>query len=265
MPYGLHSMSDVPAERYEELRINLLGAFIDRLTLEQFAERIACFVAEGRPCFVITLNPELLYRAQREKWLLDMINRADLVTADGVGIVLASRIAGQPVPGRVTGIDLMMHLLEYAAGNNWRVFFLGSSPGIAEVAAEKAVRQFPGLQVAGTHHGFFSQQQNDEVVKLVADSRPQLVLVALGAPLQEQWIAGNLQSLGGAAAIGVGGSFDVLSGQVRRAPRWLVEMNLEWLGRLLIEPSRWKRMLVLPRFMLLVLMKYKIGKYLGSK
>jgi N-acetylglucosaminyldiphosphoundecaprenol N-acetyl-beta-D-mannosaminyltransferase len=165
----------------------------------------------------------------------------------------------------VTGIDLMLRLLECAAHKGWRVFFLGSSPGVAESAAKKAADLFPGLQVAGTHHGFFSQDRNSEVVRLVADSRPQLVLVALGAPLQERWIDGNLGSLGGVAAMGVGGSLDVLSGRVRRAPRWMVKMHLEWLGRLLMDPRRWKRMLVLPKFMLVVLVKYRIGKYLSTK
>lgn len=255
-----HNVPGAPAERYEDLRIKLLGAFIDGLTLDQFAERIAFFIDRCRSCFVITLNPELLYRAQRERHLLDMVNRADLVTADGAGIVWASRIAGQPVPERVAGIDLMMRLLQSAAGRGWRVFFLGSSPGVAASAANRAVELFPGLQVAGSYHGYFPQEQSHEVVKLIADSSPQLLLVALGAPLQEKWIEGNLSSLGNIAAVGVGGSFDVLSGNVRRAPRWMVKMNLEWLGRLLLEPRRWKRMLVLPKFMLLVLVKYIIGK-----
>ncbi|HBV96285.1 MAG: N-acetylmannosaminyltransferase [Peptococcaceae bacterium BICA1-7] len=247
------------------MRIKLLGAFIDGLTLDQFTERIAFFIERCRSCFIITLNPELLYRSQRERSLMDIVNRADLVTADGVGIVWASRTAGQPVPERVTGIDLMMRLLQSAASHGWRVFFLGSYPGVAESASKRAVELFPGLQVAGSYHGFFSQEQNCQVVELIVGSKTQLLLVALGAPLQEKWIAANLSSLGNIAAVGVGGSLDVLSGNVRRAPRWMVRTNLEWLGRLLMEPSRWKRMLVLPKFMALVLVKYKIGKYLVSK
>lgn len=248
-------------ERYEEVREKLLGAFIDGLNLEQFTDRISCFIDKRRSCFVITLNPELLYRAQGEKSLLAMINRADLVTADGVGVVWASRVAGHPVPARVTGIDLMMRLLECAAKKSWRVFFLGSAPGVAESAAERAAKLFPGLQVAGFHHGFFSQEENSEVVRKIVDASPQLLLVALGAPLQEKWIDSNLSRMEGIAAIGVGGSLDVLSGNARRAPEWMVKMNMEWLGRLVMEPRRWRRMLILPKFILLVLAKYRIGKF----
>lgn len=252
--------SGLSSERSETVRINVLGAPLDGLTLEQFAERISLFVEKGDPCFVITLNPELLYRAQYQKELLSMINRADLVTADGVGIVWACRVTGQPVPERVTGIDLMMRLLEYAAGRGWRVFFLGSAPGVAEAAAGRAAGMFSGLQVAGAHHGYFSDRENHRVISEISNTSPHLLFVALGSPRQERWIEQHLNLLGNVVCMGVGGSLDVLSGNVRRAPEWLCRCNLEWLGRLLIEPGRWKRMLVLPKFAFKVLMKYKIRK-----
>ncbi|MFZ5634587.1 MAG: WecB/TagA/CpsF family glycosyltransferase [Bacillota bacterium] len=244
------------------MKINLLGAAVDGLTMGQFVERIALFVEEGDPCFVITLNPELLYRAQYDEDLLAMINRADLVTADGVGIVWACRAGGRPVPGRVTGIDLMMRLLDCAAGKGWRVFFLGSRPGVAEAAARRAAGMFPGLRVAGTHHGYFSDEDSDEVAGRIKNASPHLLFVALGSPRQERWIDQHLNLLGSVVAMGVGGSLDVLSGNVRRAPEWFRRWNLEWLGRLLNEPGRWRRMLVLPKFALMVLMtyKFKIGK-----
>ncbi|MFZ5596409.1 MAG: WecB/TagA/CpsF family glycosyltransferase [Bacillota bacterium] len=245
-------------ERFETVKIDVLGSSVDGLALEQFVERISTCIEKKEPCFVITLNPELLYRAQHERDLLAMINRADLVTPDGVGIVWACRTAGHPVPGRVTGIDLMMRLLELAGVKGWRVFFLGSAPGVAEAAAQKAAALFPGLRVAGTFHGYFPEKEGADVAGMVAGSSPDLLFVALGSPRQEKWIDENINLLGNVAAIGVGGSLDVLSGNVRRVPGWLRRLNLEWLGRLFMEPRRWRRMLVLPKFAVLVLK----GKYM---
>ncbi|MFZ5648389.1 MAG: WecB/TagA/CpsF family glycosyltransferase [Bacillota bacterium] len=242
------------------MKTELLGALIDPLKTDQFVERVSRNIEGKDTCFIITLNPELLYRAQSEKALLEMINRADLVTADGVGIIWACRTAGKPLPERVTGIDLMMRLLEKAAEKGWQVFFLGSALGVAEAAAQRAVKLFPGLRVAGTHHGYFSEEDNHEVVSIIKSASPDLLFVALGSPRQEKWIEQNLPLLGSAVAVGVGGSLDVLSGNVQRVPEWLRRLNLEWLGRLLKEPRRWRRMLVLPRFMFLTLVKYKIGK-----
>lgn len=243
------------------MRIRLLGAPVDGLTLEQSKEAILTKIDRGNPGFVITLNPELLYRAQHQKKLLDMIGRADLVTADGVGIVWACEVSGHPVPERVTGIDLMLGLLERAGVNGLRVFFLGSAPGVAEAAAKKAEEMYPGLQVVGTYHGYFDNEDNDKVIDAIVKASPHMVFVALGAPRQELWIDQNLSRLGNIVAMGVGGSLDVLSGNVERVPVWFQKRNLEWLGRLLNQPSRWRRMLVLPKFALLVLKTYRIRKF----
>ncbi|MFZ5652578.1 MAG: WecB/TagA/CpsF family glycosyltransferase [Bacillota bacterium] len=242
------------------MKTELLGALIDPLTMGQFVENIARYIERKDPCFIITLNPELLFRAQRKKALLKMINRADMVTADGVGITWACRTAGSPLPERVAGVDLMMRLLESAAEKGWRVFFLGSALGVAEAAAQRAVKLFPGLLVAGTHHGYFTDDEDHEIVGMIKSVSPDLLFVALGSPRQEKWIEENLPLLGSVAAVGVGGSLDVLSGNVQRVPEWIRRLNLEWLGRLLKEPRRWRRMLVLPGFMVAVIVKYKFGK-----
>lgn len=238
----------------------MLGAQVDGLNLDQCADRISRCVEEEKeePCFVITLNPELLYRSQYDRELLAMINRAGMVTPDGVGLVWACRVAGCPVPERVTGIDLMVRLLERASARGWRVFFLGSGPGVAETAAKRAMEMFPGLQVVGTHHGYFTDQDSQEAIGKIIDASTQLLFVALGSPRQERWIDHNLKLLGSVVAMGVGGSLDVLSGNVRRAPEWFCRHNLEWLGRLLNEPARWRRMLVLPRFAIMVWIRYKL-------
>ncbi|NHM26912.1 WecB/TagA/CpsF family glycosyltransferase [Desulfofundulus sp. TPOSR] len=277
------------------MHINLLGARVDVVDLAGAVEKVAAFVATGRPHQVITLNPEILYRAQQEPELLALINRADLVTADGIGIVWAAKVAGTPVPGRVTGIDLMLALVARAAREGWRIFLLGAAPGVAEEAARRLQEKHPGLVVAGTQHGYFRPAEegpageavgaspahtpgnspNDstggppenpkdptewDVVEQIRGAKPDLLFVALGAPKQEKFIARHKQALGVPVAMGVGGSFDVIAGRVARAPVWMQRLHLEWLGRLLREPRRWRRMLVLPRFAWLAWRKARLGK-----
>lgn len=243
------------------MKINLLGAYIDSLTMEETVERVAGFIRSGRPHRIVTMNPEFLYRAQFEDELLEIAKRADLVTPDGEGIVWACRVAGSPVPERVAGIDLMARLLERGNVEGWRVYLLGAAPGVAEEAAEKIRRNFPGLQVVGAHHGYFKDNEVNEVVKKIKDTKPDLIFVALGAPKQEQWIDRRLEDTGAAAALGVGGSFDVFAGRARRAPLWVRRLHLEWLFRLLREPSRWRRQLVLPLFAWMVVKKYKLKRF----
>jgi len=242
------------------LRANILGAPVDRLTMEQAVEKVADMVRAGKPGRVITLNPEYLYRAvTAEPALLDLVRRAGLVTADGEGIVWAGRVAGTPFPERVTGIDLMLALVERAAAEGWSIFLLGAAPGVAGQAAENLRRRYPGLRVAGTHHGYFKPEEERAVAGLVREAAPQLLFVALGAPKQEQWIDRHIDHIGPVVAMGVGGSFDVIAGRVPRAPLWMQRLHIEWLGRLIREPSRWRRMLVLPRYAWLVLRTYRLG------
>ncbi|MGC7846372.1 WecB/TagA/CpsF family glycosyltransferase [Desulforudis sp. 1088] len=236
---------------------SLLGARIDALSMREALEVVTALVTKGHPSQVITMNPEYLYRAQREPLLLDIANGAALVTADGVGIVWAARLAGRPVPERVTGIDLMLALLERASAKGWRVFLLGAAPGVAEEAAEKARERWPSLVICGTHHGYFETGEDDRIIGKVRAAAPDLLFLGLGAPKQELWGARYLQDLGVPVVMGVGGSFDVLAGKVKRAPAWLRKLHLEWLGRLLREPRRWRRQMVLPKFILMVLWRYR--------
>nr|WP_207754823.1 WecB/TagA/CpsF family glycosyltransferase [Desulforadius tongensis] len=226
--------------------------------MDETVEKAAEFIRSGRPHRVITLNPEYLYRAQARRELLDLVNSADLVTADGTGIVWACKIAGRPVKERVTGIDLMLHLCARGGYEGWRVFLLGAAPGVAEEAAERLKQQNPGLVIAGTHHGYFTDAESGRIVEMIRRAGPHILFVALGAPRQEQWIARYQPRIGVPVAIGVGGSFDVISGRKKRAPRWMQRLKIEWLYRLIKEPSRFKRQLVLPKFALLVLRRYLV-------
>jgi len=240
------------------MRVNLLGAEIDALSMDDVVERAAALVRDYRPYRIMTLNPEFLYRAQSDQELLELCRRADIVTADGVGIVWACRVAGQPVPERVTGIDLMLRLAERAAAENWSVYLFGAAPGVAAEAADRLSRDFPGLRIAGARHGYFQEDEEDRIADDIKKVRPDLLFVALGAPKQEIWIDRNFGKFGAGVAVGVGGSFDVLAGRVRRAPRWVRQLHLEWLSRLLLDPTRWRRQLILPLFAWTVIKEYKL-------
>jgi len=242
------------------MKAKLLGADIGRLTMDQAVEAVTALVHAGKPCRVITLNPEYLYRAATaESALLELVRKADLVTADGEGIVWAGRVAGTPFPERVTGIDLMLRLMPQAAAEGWRIYLLGAAPGVAEAAAENLRRRHPGLQVVGTRHGYFQPAEDLAIVEEIKQAAPHLLFVALGAPKQEIWIDRYIDDIGPVVAMGVGGTFDVLAGRVVRAPRWMQRLKIEWLGRLVMEPSRWRRMVVLPRFAWLVIKKYRLN------
>ena len=234
-------------------RVSILGLPVDKVDMPEAVSRVEELVARDRTCQVVTLNSEIAMMAQEDAELRDVICEADLVVPDGVGVVWASRVLGFPLPQRVAGFDLMQELLICAAKNNRSVFFLGAEPGVAQEAAECAKRRVPGLIVAGTRDGFFDEGEESAVIDEVNLSGARLLFVGMGAPRQDFWIARNKTRIKGAVCIGVGGSFDVLAGKVKRAPDWMGQCGLEWLYRLVCQPSRFVRMLALPRFVVRVL------------
>lgn len=232
------------------------------MTLAEAVARVAGFARDGRPCHVVTANAEIIMLAEKDRELAAIIRRASLVTGDGAGVVWASRLLGDPLPERVTGIDLAEALFARcsaggAAGAGFRFFFLGARPGVAEQAARAVQSRFPGVCVAGWGHGYFASGSAEErdILSRINQVRPDILLVAMGAPRQEKWIARHLAGadLDVGVAIGVGGSFDVWAGVARRAPGWVRSLSLEWAYRLAREPARLKRAGALPRFMLAVL------------
>ncbi|MEG6512213.1 WecB/TagA/CpsF family glycosyltransferase [Desulforamulus ruminis] len=239
------------------MRIELLGADIDNLSMQETVLKVTSFIKEGkRPCQIVTLNPEYLYRAQKQPEWMRLARKAELVTPDGAGIVWACRMTGRPVQERVTGIDLMLNLMPVAEKEGWGIFLLGSGPGVAEEAAENLKKRYPELKVVGTHHGYFKAEEQKEIVRQIKAARPHLLFVALGMPRQEQFIDQYKEEMQVPVSMGVGGSLDVIAGRVQRVSPWLQKLQLEWLGRLIKEPSRWKRQLVLPKFAGLVIKKY---------
>ncbi len=201
---------------------------------------------------VVTLGTEMVMRALKRSDFLDVLERAHLVVPDGIGLVWAARWCGYPVVERVAGIDLVQAMLCREPFVKQKFFFLGSEPGVAEEAVDRLRKRFSGLKVAGVQHGFFSDEV--EVVNRIASSGADILLVGLGSPRQEMFLARYGERLRVKIGVGVGGSFDVWSGRLRRAPEIMIRLGLEWLYRLVRQPSRVKRMLALPYFGLKVML-----------
>lgn len=233
-------------------RLEILGVGIDALTGEEALQQISAFIASGQPHQIVTANAEIIYQASKNEKMRAIINAAQMVTADGSGVVWASRQLGQPLPQRVTGIDLVNSICRQSAEDKWKIYILGSAPGVAATAAINIRNKFPGCNIIGTHHGYFNAKEEKQILAELEQLKPDILFVALGAPKQEYWIAEHIEQLQIPVAMGIGGSMDVLSGNVKRAPKWMQKMSLEWLYRLLIQPTRFKRVLALPKFMLAV-------------
>ncbi len=234
-------------------RANILGCQVDLLTLEDGIIRIKDLIRRGRPAHILTLNAEIVYQAQTNEELKSIINRADMVTPDGIGIVWGGRQLGYDIRERVTGIDLLYRLCREAPAQGWKVYLLGSAPGVAEESGRRLIADFPGLQICGNHHGYFREEDIPALISEIKELAPHILFVSLGAPKQEKWIRKYKEQLGVPVSVGVGGSLDVIAGQKRRAPLWMIRLNLEWLYRLGSEPSRIRRQMALPKFVGLIL------------
>ncbi len=197
---------------------------------------------------VVTLNPEMAVMAAKDDGFMTVVRSADLVVADGIGVVIGAKLLSGKPQGRVPGIELASKLLEYSALAQKRVFFLGAKPGVAEEAAANCILKYEGLEVVGTHHGYFSEEQDREVIEEVAKCSPDIVLVAMGMGRQEKLISSYRSMLPSAVWIGVGGTLDVFAGRVNRAPRFFQKIGMEWFYRLVTDPSRIKRMWAIPSF-----------------
>lgn len=239
-------------------RVDILGVGFDRIDLAAAAERIIERHAAGQRTFVITANPEFVMLARQHADIAGIARAADLVVADGTGVLLASRVLRDPLPGRVPGRLLVPAVLQLASGP---VFLLGAAPGVAERAAATLTRRIPSLQIAGTYAGSPVPEEEEAIRARISAAGARVLLVAYGMPAQERWIARNLPLLPSVrTAIGVGGVFDQLAGRVRLPPRFVHAVGLEWLWRLAFEPSRWRRQRVLPVFAALVARQRILGR-----
>lgn len=233
--------------------ISLLGIRIDKIDMCGALEAIEGFVEDGGMHIIVTADASAVVIAQKDDEFHRIINNADMVTPDSAGILLAAKWNGVPLPEKVSGVDLAVELSEMAARKNHSIFLLGAAPGIAEQAAEELKKRFPGLKIAGTHDGYFTD--NEKIVSEIAASGAKILFVAMGIPKQEKWIIHNFDKLGVAVAMGVGGTFDVLSGRVNRAPEWMRRRGLEWVYRLACNPRKISKVATLPRFMWMVILE----------
>jgi N-acetylglucosaminyldiphosphoundecaprenol N-acetyl-beta-D-mannosaminyltransferase len=234
-------------------RFTLLGVPIDPLTEAEAVDWVARAIIEGRPRLVISVNPERIMHAGRDPAFGAVLRGADLALADGAGVVWAARRQGRPLPERVAGVDFVEALAARGAAQGWRFFFLGGGPGVAEAAGRALRAAYPEFILAGTHAGSPHPASDAATIEAVRSSGAQLLLLAYGAGAEEAWLARNLGASGATVGMGVGGAFDFISGRVRRAPRWMRNLGLEWLYRLSRQPWRWRRMIALPRFVIRVM------------
>ncbi|ALC88775.1 acetylglucosaminyldiphospho-UDP acetyl-beta-D-mannosaminyltransferase [Bacillus sp. FJAT-18017] len=236
----------------EQKTITILDIPFLAKRFEEVAGLLAKHIRRGEKAFIVTANPEIVMYAKNDEEYKRTLKKADYIVPDGFGVILGSRMLKNPLPERVAGYDLTIRLLEMADKEGLKVYLLGGKEEANQAAASNISQKYPGLTLVGRHHGYFSWEDG-KISDEIEMKEPDIVLVALGYPKQEQWIAENIGRVTKGIFIGVGGSIDVLAGIAKRAPEVWRRMNLEWLYRLVKQPSRWRRMLMLPKFVIEVL------------
>ena len=231
---------------------SILGVRFDAVTMQQAVDTAMDRLRARRKGYVVTPNPEIVDLCRKDSAYRDIVNRAALVLPDGIGIIYAAKILGEPVSGKVAGVEFAEHLVSAMAKEHMRLFLLGAKPGVAEQAGKNLCAKYPGLVLAGTHDGYFSDPQT-AVDAVNACGGADVVFVCLGAPKQEKFMAQYQDALDATLLCGLGGSLDVFAGVVKRAPDIFIKLGLEWFYRLLKQPSRIGRMMTLPKFLLIVI------------
>ena len=230
----------------ENHRLEILGCRFDPLDLGQVVERsIEWCRAPRRARQIVTMNVAGLELLRHDAAMRRACDEADLLVADGVPLVWASRLLRKPLPARVAGVDLMQALLAAGAREKLRVYFLGAREEVVQEVVRRCGERFPGLVVAGARNGYFAESEHDAIVRTIREARPDLLFVGMPSPFKERFAHEHAQALDVPVMLGVGGSFDVLAGRIRRAPRWMQNIGMEWCWRLAMEPRKlWRRYLV---------------------
>ena len=231
------------------LKIDVMGVGFDNLTKNEFIDRARQMLATREKGYVVTPNAEIVYEAVQDASFRDLLNGAALVLPDGAGVVLGAKILGTPLKEKVAGIEFGEEICRLLAENGGKLYLLGSKPGIADQAGQKLKEKYPGLTICGTADGYFKDEA--AVVAKINEAAPDVVFVCLGAPKQEKFIRNHFDEMNATLYLGLGGSLDGYAGVAQRAPRWMINLSLEWLYRLLKEPKRLGRMMRLPKFVLI--------------
>ncbi len=241
--------------------IKIFGVKINNITFDEAVEEIKGYLKGNSLRTIYTPNPEIVMGAKEDEELRKLLNTADMVTADGIGLIYASKIKGKPLKERVTGYDLSLKMLEIGNENSYGIYLLGGKEGIAKEAGVNIKKDYPNINVLGHHHGYFKGSHNgyinhkeeEKIVDEINASNPDIIFVGLGFPYQEKWINENKDKIKGKVIIGNGGVMDILSGNLKPAPDIYRKIGLEWLYRLVKEPSRIKRQIVIPKFIFKVI------------
>lgn len=234
-------------------RIEILGVPTDCVDMTQAIEEVEAMVARNRPEAIIAVNPEKVIKARGDARLLGQMRRAGLLIPDGIGMVAAARLLRLGRMGRVPGSELMPAICERAAKRGYRIFLFGAGPEVNQKTVDVLRRRYPGLQIVGYQHGYLEEKEMPSLIDRINSSGAEILFVALGSPKQELWIDRYLPELRVKVCQGVGGTFDVLSGRVKRAPASFRKLHLEWFYRLITQPKRLVRQTALPKFAYLVL------------
>lgn len=228
--------------------VSIFGIRVSKVDMKTTVSYLTEAVHNRIPHQVITANPIMVMAALENPSYMEIMKSAELVVPDGTGVVWAADYCKEPVAERVAGFDLLHELLRQGESYNWRVYLLGSTPEVIRETTSRLQTGYPGIVIAGYHDGFFGPDEDEQIIAGILEAKPDLLFVARGADSQEPWIAKYKSRLQIPVMMGVGGSFDVISGKSRRAPKAFQKLRAEWLYRLIKEPTRYKRMLALPKF-----------------
>lgn len=243
-------------------KVRIFGVEIQNTRLEDVVLKLEEYLKGESLRTIYTPNTEIVMAAKEDRELRDLINKGDIVIPDGIGLIYGSRIKKKPLKERVTGFDTSMKLLDIANKNSYSIYLLGGKDGIAKGAAERINRDYPNIKVSGFHHGFFKgshlglqdEPEEERIIEEINNTNPDIIFVGFGFPKQELWIDSNKDRIRGRVIIGNGGVMDILAGNAKRAPEIFIKLGLEWFYRLMQNPSRIKRQMALPMFLINVIL-----------
>ncbi len=257
----------VPVKNSVFKRSNVFGCPVDQMTLDQCIDIMEASIKQQKRCHLIVVNAAKVVKSRSDRELKSIISEADIIGADGVPVVWASKILGQPLPGRVNGTDVMERLIELSDKRGYTIYLLGAKETVIRTAVDRLHQLYPSVNIAGYRNGYFDTIQDEEVaVREINKVKPDILLIGMGTPMKEQWVKRHKHNLDVGVIHGVGGSFDILGGVTKRAPRWMQKSGLEWFYRLLQEPRRmWKRYLFTNILFLKFMLKASLKRYFLPK
>ena len=242
--------------------IKILGVEIDNVNTEEAVLRTKKLIETSqKSCkLIVAPNTEFIMKAQEDEEFFNVLKTAELATPDSVGVMLGGKLQKRKFKARIPGQMYFRSVLEYGAQNSWSFYLLGGRGDIPKLAKENVEKLFPGVNIVGYHEGYFETDSEEKVIEEINTLQPNVLFVAMGAPIQEKWIYKNKDRLKVDVATGQGGTFDYEAGNIKRAPRFIQKLGIEWLWRLILQPSRIKRMMVLPKYVLKLLFTKDITK-----